>query len=210
MNTRKTQSIVAASLVGIVLVIAAYAVSVNGTIAYSTEQKPTRPSPPPAPLQMWGSEVSPDEAKKEMGFDRLSGPANLPEGVILKSTRAIVSEDGTYRQLTQFYGPESVDSSDKAYIDDFLSDGGLMVLYVEDDRAKPFNWKELGPQLVNESPDKREMSMINGADAIIVKGDKEMKEKSEVMFDIGRTRMAIVSNSFSADELLSIAHSIRG
>lgn len=159
---------------------------------------------------MWGSEVSPDEAKIQLGFDRLSEPTSIPEGLILKSTRAIVSDDGTYRQLTQFFGPESVDSSDKASIDDFLSSGGLMILYIEDDRAKPFDWKQLGAQLVNEAPDKREMHTVNDTDALIVKGDKEQKEKSEVMFDIGTTRVAIVSNSYSADELLPIAQSIRG
>ncbi len=159
---------------------------------------------------MWGSEVSSDEAKRQLGFDRLSEPADIPEGLVLKSTRAIVSDDGTYRQLTQFYGPESADSSDKAFVDDFLSSGGLMILYVEDDRAKPFDWKALGARLVSESPNKREMSVVNDADALIVKGDKEQKEKSEVMFDIGRTRVAVVSNSYSADELLPIAQSIRG
>lgn len=207
---QKIKGIVTVSVIAAAL-IAAYAIGISETFTDSAiEQKKARPTPPPAPLEMWGNEVDSDLGKKQLGFDKLSTPLNIPDGLVLKSTRTIVSEDRTYRQFTQFFGPTSADTSDKALIDDFLRNGGLMIVYVEDDRAKPFDWKTLGSKLVEESPNKRELGKLNDADALIIKGDKAQKDKSEVMFDIGRTRIAIVSNSYDANQLIPIAQSIRG
>lgn len=197
---------VAIAIVAATLAISASAISLTET---QVIEQPARPSPPPFPMEMWGQEIPLNDARKQLGFDKLTIPLNIPNGLSLKSTRVIVSEDGTYRQLTQFYGSITADTSDKAIINDFLINDGLMVIFIEDDKARPFDWKVNGPKIVSEAPTKREMNKVNGLDALIVKGQKT-QEKSEVMFDIGKTRIDIVSKSFDVNQLIPIAQSIRG
>lgn len=169
-----------------------------------------RPTPPPLKLSMWGELTASDAGKRQLGYERFSMPMNLPDGALLQATRVLTSEDGTYRQLTEFYGPDSIDISDSAILDDFLANGGMMILYIEDDLKKPFDWKNLGPEIVKESPETLEMGKINGVDALIVKGDASQKARSEMQFDIGKTRVALISNSYDVTKLTPIAQSIRG
>ena len=185
-------------------------IGINMTTDEAIEQTRVRPMHPPMPLQMWGQEIQDSEAKTQLGFDRLSAPLNIPNGLELKSTRILVSEDQSYRQMTQFYGPKSIDTSDKAIFNDFLDNDGIMIVYVEDDKAKPFNWKELGPSIVSEAAEKREMRIISNVDSLLVKGSKSQNEKSEVMFDIGNTRIAVVSRNYDVESLIPIAQTIRG
>ena len=100
--------------------------------------------------------------------------------------------------------------SDSAILNDFLANGSMMILYIEDDLKKPFDWTSLGPEIVKESPQTLEMGKINGVDALIVKGDASQKARSEMQFDIGKTRVALISNSYDITQLTPIAKSIRG
>lgn len=208
-NLSKKQAVITAVVIAIVAVSLTISVSVIPLTEKQVIVQPARPSPPPFPMEMWGQEIPIDDARKQLGFDKITMPLNIPDGLALQSTRVIVSEDGTYRQLTQFYGKITADTSDKAIINDFLNNNSLMVIFIEDDMAKPFDWKINGPKIVSEAPTKRDMNKVNGLDTLIVKGQKT-QEKSEVMFDIGKTRIDIVSKSFDVNQLIPIAQSIRG
>lgn len=211
-NKNKTAfaSIIAIAIVSLAI---SYVITANQFVAEdgrSLETIKPRPTPPPIKLLLWGELTSSDIGKKQLGYDRLSTPVNIPDGISLKATRVLTSEDGTYRQLTEFYGPNSIDISDNVVLDDFLANGGLMILYIEDDLKKPFDWKSLGPEIVKRSPETVELGKINEADALMVKGDITQKGRSEIQFDIGKTRVALISNSYDVTELTPIAKSIRG
>lgn len=191
------------------VVVLATAAGLNATADDIPGQAPVRPGHPPMPLQMWGL-VAPDgEARTRLGLDRLSTPLNIPDDLELKSTRVLVTEDQSYRQMTQFYGPALIDTSDNVRFNDFLDNGGIMIVYVEDDHAERFNWEKLGPALVGEAAEKREMRTINEVDSFIVSGNRMQNEKSEVMFDIGRTRIDVISKAYDAATLIPIAQTIR-
>lgn len=207
MKTKKKTSILITVFTMIVVVTTA---GINMTADNVIEQTGPRPAPPPMPLQMWGQETPNSEAKTQLGLDRLSAPLNIPDGLELRSTRTLVSDDQTYRQMTQFYGHELTDVSDNALFNDFLDNGGVVIVYVEDDLAESFNWEDLGPSLVSEDAEKREMITINDANSLIVNGNRLQNEKSEVMFDIGNTRIGVISKNYDTTSLIPIAQTIRG
>lgn len=205
METKKKTSVVIMAFV----VMFVTAAGLNMTTDEVLEQTKVRPTHPPMPLQMWGLDTPNGEAKTQLGLDRLSAPLNIPDGLELKSTRIIVTEDQSYRQMTQFYGPELIDTSDDVLFNDFLDNGGIMIVYVEDDHAERFNWEDLGPALVEEATEKREMRAINDVNSFIVSGDRMQNEKSEVIFDIGNTRIDVISKAYDAASLIPIAQTIR-
>lgn len=207
METKKKTSVI---IMAFVVVAFATTAGIDMTADDAIKQTSVRPMHPPMPLQMWGQEIQDSEAKTQLRFDRLSAPLNIPNGLELKSTRVLVSEDQSYRQMTQFYGPKSIDTSDKVLFNDFLDNDGIMIVYVEDDKAKPFNWEELGPSIVSEAAEKREMKTINNVDSLLVKGNKLQNGKSEVMFDIGNTRIDVISRNYDVESLIPIAQTIRG
>lgn len=212
-NKNKTALVTTLVIIAIATLVISLVISANQFTAEENSSKGLvnpRPIPPPLKLSLWGELTASDAGKKQLGYERFAIPTNLPDGVFLQATRVLTSEDGTYRQLTEFYGPPSINISDSAILDDFLANGGMMVLYIEDDLKKPFDWKNLGPEIVKRSPETLEMSKVNGVDALIVKGDASQKARSEMQFDIGNTRIAVISNSYDVTQLTPIANSIRG
>ncbi|MFN3655505.1 MAG: hypothetical protein ACK4TO_09335, partial [Candidatus Nitrosotenuis sp.] len=114
-NKNKTAFVIALVTIAIATLVISFVINTNQFVAEENSSKGLvnpRPTPPPLKLLMWGELAASDTGKKKLGYERFSIPMNLPDEVRLQATRVLTSEDGTYRQLTEFYGPTSIDISD--------------------------------------------------------------------------------------------------
>lgn len=191
-NNRKTMAIVA-------IVILAVSMSVVGYD--STRVKEPLPAPPSTPISNYGEKViSFSDAKTRTGFESMSLPTYIPNGFRHESTRVYNQTDGSQKIITTIFRPVGVETKTIDTFEDITSNG-FMILYSTQNYDSNYGWDKIIQTLVDEAPQVRSMSNINGHQALIVKGNPSEKITGQALLYKDGVLINLVSMNLDSQEL---------
>lgn len=191
-NNRKILSIVAITLLAVSMLVVGYD---------STRVTEPLPVPPSTPISDYGEvAISFIDAKAKTGFESMSLPTYIPNGFRHESTRVYGQADDSQKIITAIFRPVGVETKTIDTFEEIISDG-FVILYSTQNYDPNYGWDKIIQTLVDEAPQVRSISNIDGHQALIVKGNPSEKITGQALLYKDGVLINLVSMNLDSQEL---------